>query len=300
MARAGAATVPIWCANSHQRDGGLPSRPRPRRRPDQGRGRPSARLIDGGGPRRPEPLQDVEPDDGVAAVHVGVAAPPPISFSGKNILLSPIVVVSVVIGARAAHRPPGGGAARRRGGDADRRIRLGGMGRRPLLVDRPGRPVAFGPLLRRVGPAGHARRRAPPRRSSFASNDYLGLTQHPAGEGGGHDAIERWGTGAGRARLVVGSRPVHHDLERRAGRVAGHRGGAAVPHRLRGQPRRAVTPSAPPGVRILSDELNHASIIDGVPPGPGRGRRLPPRRRRAPGRPARPGPGRRGGPHAWW
>ncbi|MBW3668961.1 MAG: 8-amino-7-oxononanoate synthase, partial [Actinobacteria bacterium] len=44
---------------------------------------------------------------------------------------------------------------------------------------------------------------------SFASNDYLGLTRHPAIVAAAHDALDRWGTGAGASRLVVGSRPVH-------------------------------------------------------------------------------------------
>ena len=48
---------------------------------------------------------------------------------------------------------------------------------------------------------------------SFASNDYLGLTHHPAVMQAAHDAIDRWGTGAGAARLIVGSRPVHDELE---------------------------------------------------------------------------------------
>ncbi|MDQ6853483.1 MAG: aminotransferase class I/II-fold pyridoxal phosphate-dependent enzyme, partial [Actinomycetota bacterium] len=48
---------------------------------------------------------------------------------------------------------------------------------------------------------------------SFASNDYLGLTQHPAVVAAAHVALDRWGTGAGSARLIVGSRPVHAELE---------------------------------------------------------------------------------------
>ena len=38
---------------------------------------------------------------------------------------------------------------------------------------------------------------------SFASNDYFGLSQHPAVRAAAHEAIERWGTGAGSARLRV-------------------------------------------------------------------------------------------------
>ena len=48
---------------------------------------------------------------------------------------------------------------------------------------------------------------------SFASNDYLGLTTHPAVIAAAHGALDRWGSGAGSARLIVGSRPVHHELE---------------------------------------------------------------------------------------
>src|SRR5205814_6216140 len=48
---------------------------------------------------------------------------------------------------------------------------------------------------------------------SFASNDYLGLTQHPAVVAAAHDALDRWGAGSGAARLIVGSRPVHSELE---------------------------------------------------------------------------------------
>ena len=49
---------------------------------------------------------------------------------------------------------------------------------------------------------------------SFASNDYLGLTAHPAVIAAAHDALDRWGTGSGSARLIVGSRPIHSELER--------------------------------------------------------------------------------------
>jgi 8-amino-7-oxononanoate synthase len=48
---------------------------------------------------------------------------------------------------------------------------------------------------------------------SYASNDYLGLTQHPDVVAAAHAALDRWGAGSGSARLIVGSRPVHADLE---------------------------------------------------------------------------------------
>ncbi|MGH2729893.1 MAG: aminotransferase class I/II-fold pyridoxal phosphate-dependent enzyme, partial [Actinomycetota bacterium] len=48
---------------------------------------------------------------------------------------------------------------------------------------------------------------------SFASNDYLGLTTHPQVIAAAHKALDRWGAGSGAARLIVGSRPVHTELE---------------------------------------------------------------------------------------
>ncbi|MCB1013796.1 MAG: aminotransferase class I/II-fold pyridoxal phosphate-dependent enzyme, partial [Acidimicrobiales bacterium] len=48
---------------------------------------------------------------------------------------------------------------------------------------------------------------------SFASNDYLGLTQHPTVIAAAVDTAARRGTGSGSARLIVGARPEHRALE---------------------------------------------------------------------------------------
>ncbi len=48
---------------------------------------------------------------------------------------------------------------------------------------------------------------------SFASNDYLGLSLHPAVVAAAQSALARWGAGSGASRLVTGSRPVHGELE---------------------------------------------------------------------------------------
>jgi len=97
---------------------------------------------------------------------------------------------------------------------------------------------------------------------SFASNDYLGLSAHPMVLAAAHDAIDKWGAGAGASRLVSGSRPVHSGLE-------------AVLADWKSSETALVFPSgfatnlgvlsaiAGPQVLICSDELNHASIIDG-------------------------------------
>jgi 8-amino-7-oxononanoate synthase len=97
---------------------------------------------------------------------------------------------------------------------------------------------------------------------SFASNDYLGLSSHPGVIAAAHEALDRWGTGSGSSRLVVGTRPVHCELEAALavwkGTEAavlfptGYSANIGVLAALRGG-----------GVTIFSDALNHASIVDG-------------------------------------
>lgn len=97
---------------------------------------------------------------------------------------------------------------------------------------------------------------------SFASNDYLGLSQHPAVTAAAIAAIDRWGAGSGASRLVVGSRPVHHDLEDAL--ASWRRTEAAVVFPTGFAANLGVLATlGTDGVHIISDELNHASIIDG-------------------------------------
>ncbi|MFA5882358.1 MAG: 8-amino-7-oxononanoate synthase [Acidimicrobiia bacterium] len=97
---------------------------------------------------------------------------------------------------------------------------------------------------------------------SFASNDYLGLTQHPAVVAAAHAALDRWGSGSGSARLIVGSRPVHTELE--AALADWKRADAAVLFPTGFAANLGVlTTFGGPDVLVCSDVLNHASIIDG-------------------------------------
>lgn len=98
--------------------------------------------------------------------------------------------------------------------------------------------------------------------TSFASNDYLGLSHHPAVAAAAIDAIERWGTGAGASRLVVGSRPVHHDLESALAAWKGTEAALVFPTGYAAN-LGVLTTFGHAGAHILSDELNHASIVDG-------------------------------------
>ena len=97
---------------------------------------------------------------------------------------------------------------------------------------------------------------------SFASNDYLGLATHPNVVTAAHDALDRWGSGSGASRLVTGSRPVHSALElelaswKRCERAVLFPTGFAANLSV-------LSVFGTKGTHVFSDEVNHASIIDG-------------------------------------
>lgn len=97
---------------------------------------------------------------------------------------------------------------------------------------------------------------------SFASNDYLGLTSHPDVIDGARAALTRWGAGTGAARLIVGSRPVHTDLEAAIARWKRAESAVLFPTGYMAN-LGVLTALGQQGVLVCSDELNHASIIDG-------------------------------------
>lgn len=98
--------------------------------------------------------------------------------------------------------------------------------------------------------------------TSFASNDYLGLSCHPAVVAAAHAALDRWGTGATASRLVVGSRPVHDRLEEALAAWKGTERALLFPT---GYAANLGLLGALGGsdCLVISDERNHASIIDG-------------------------------------
>jgi glycine C-acetyltransferase/8-amino-7-oxononanoate synthase len=95
----------------------------------------------------------------------------------------------------------------------------------------------------------------------LCSNNYLGLADHPRVRQAAADAAMRWGVGAGASRLVSGSMTIHRRLEEA---LAEFKGAEACV--LFGSGYLAntgiVAALAPDGV-VVSDELNHASIVDG-------------------------------------
>jgi 8-amino-7-oxononanoate synthase len=96
----------------------------------------------------------------------------------------------------------------------------------------------------------------------LCSNNYLGLADHPRVREAAADAAMRWGVGAGSSRLVSGTMTVHGRLEER---LADFKGSDAC--LLFGSGYLAnigvLSALAGRGDAVFSDELNHASIVDG-------------------------------------
>jgi len=96
----------------------------------------------------------------------------------------------------------------------------------------------------------------------LCSNNYLGLADHPRLREAAAEAAMRWGVGTGASRLVSGTMTVHRRLEER---LADFKGRQAALLFGSGYLANAGTVAAlaRPGDVVFSDELNHASIIDG-------------------------------------
>lgn len=96
----------------------------------------------------------------------------------------------------------------------------------------------------------------------LCSNDYLGLANHPSLRQAAVQAMERYGFGAGASRLISGTSPLHQALEDSIARFKGTE--AAIVFNTGYAANTGIIPAiAGTGDVILSDSLNHASIIDG-------------------------------------
>src|ERR1700755_2065439 len=98
---------------------------------------------------------------------------------------------------------------------------------------------------------------------NLASNNYLGLTTHKALRKAALDAVKRYGAGAGAVRTIAGTMKLHLELEEQ---IAAFKKVEACVVFQSGFTANAGTVSAVLGKEdlIVSDELNHASIIDGA------------------------------------
>jgi len=96
----------------------------------------------------------------------------------------------------------------------------------------------------------------------LSTNNYLGLTHSPVVQQAAVNAVLRYGTGSGGARLTTGSHPLYESLEQD---LAAFKGTEAAVVFNTGYMANvgAISSLAGKGDVIFSDELNHASIIDG-------------------------------------
>lgn len=106
----------------------------------------------------------------------------------------------------------------------------------------------------------------------FNSNDYLGLRHHPKLKNAEHEASDNYGAGPGAVRFISGSLKVHRDLEKALAKFHGRDDGmifssafatnlAVLFSLIKGQSRDSLLNN---NTLVLSDELNHRSIIDGI------------------------------------
>jgi glycine C-acetyltransferase len=97
---------------------------------------------------------------------------------------------------------------------------------------------------------------------NLASNNYLGLANHPKLIEAAIEATKKYGVGSGAVRSIAGTMSIHLELERR---IAAFKGTEAAVVFQSGFAANAGTVQAilGPEDHIISDELNHASIIDG-------------------------------------
>jgi glycine C-acetyltransferase len=98
---------------------------------------------------------------------------------------------------------------------------------------------------------------------SFSSNDYLGLTHHPRLRAAALAAVESFGTGSGAVRTIAGTMSLHEELEATLARFKHTEAVLTFPSGFSANT--AVIPTITGEADlIVSDALNHASIIDGM------------------------------------
>ena len=97
----------------------------------------------------------------------------------------------------------------------------------------------------------------------LCSNNYLSLSNHPKLKKAAIDAVEKYGVGSGSVRPIAGNMDLHMELERRLAKFK--EADASLVYQTGFAANAGLIPQlADAGDLIVSDELNHGSIIDGV------------------------------------
>jgi len=116
--------------------------------------------------------------------------------------------------------------------------------------------VLGGPQAARVSVTGE-------RVLNFCANNYLGLADHPVLVKAAHEALDRWGFGMASVRFICGTQELHKQLEKGLSRFLGTEDTILYSSCFDANGGLFETLLGEPDV-VISDELNHASIIDGI------------------------------------
>jgi glycine C-acetyltransferase len=98
---------------------------------------------------------------------------------------------------------------------------------------------------------------------NMCANNYLGLAEHPEVIKAAHEALERWGYGLSSVRFICGTQALHKELEKKISEFLGTEDTILYSSCFDANGGLFETLLGPEDA-IISDELNHASIIDGV------------------------------------
>jgi glycine C-acetyltransferase len=98
---------------------------------------------------------------------------------------------------------------------------------------------------------------------NFCANNYLGLSSHPSVIAAAHKALDDWGYGLSSVRFICGTQSIHKDLEHGIAQFL-HTDDAILYSSCFDANGGLFETLLGDGDCIISDELNHASIIDGV------------------------------------
>ena len=98
---------------------------------------------------------------------------------------------------------------------------------------------------------------------NMCANNYLGLSDHPAIVEAAHRALEKWGYGLSSVRFICGTQEIHKELERRISEFLGTEDTILYTSCFDANGGLFETILGEEDA-VISDELNHASIIDGI------------------------------------
>jgi glycine C-acetyltransferase len=98
---------------------------------------------------------------------------------------------------------------------------------------------------------------------NLSSNNYLGLTNHPKMAKAAIDAIKKYGVGAGAVRTIIGTLKIHEELEKKLAKFKGVEAALVFQSGFCAN-QGVIGTLLGEGDLAISDELNHASIIDGL------------------------------------